>query len=263
MAIEYESGFDGLHLIATVSGALRLAEVSALHTHLLKSLAEQPDALLLDLSGLTVTEPLALAVFTAANRQAGRWPGVPILLCGPPPATRELLDGHAFRRLDVVDSLDAARARLAGDPAAAVPVLSDELLPISGAARHARDLATDACLRWDLPHLVGPAGLIATELVSNVIDHAHTMMTLRLSLRPRYLHIAVRDGSPDQVGPPVGPAPETGRGRGLIMVDATAHSWGCVPSADGKVVWASLSHQPGQARHLEDARHVGLGAGEG
>ncbi|GAB2575658.1 hypothetical protein Aab01nite_14100 [Paractinoplanes abujensis] len=240
MAITYEAAFDGRYLIATVSGSLDLGEVSRLHTNMLKSLAEQPDALLLDLAGLIVTDALALAVFTAASRQAARWPSIPIVLCAPPSATRKLLEGYAFRRLSVVSSLDAARERLAGDPAAAVPAITDELLPISGAARHARDLATDACLRWDLPHLVGPAGLIANELVSNVVDHAHTMMTLRLTLHPRYLHVAVRDGSPDEVGPPVGPPPEFGRGRGLIMVDATAHTWGCVPTADGKVVWASL-----------------------
>lgn len=248
MAIEYGADFNGLHLVATVSGALGLTEVSGLYTNLLKSLAEQPDALLLDLSRLVVTDPLAVPVFAAANRQAVRWPGTPIVLCAPRQATREILDGYALRQLAVADSLGTARDRLAGDPAAAVLALSDELLPIKGSARHARDLVTEACLRWGLPHLIGPAGLIATELVSNVIDHAHTMMTLRLSLRPQYLQIAVRDGSPEQVGPPVGPPPETGRGRGLLLVEATAHSWGCMPSADGKVVWASLRRATDQRR---------------
>ncbi|MDY7086864.1 MAG: ATPase [Actinomycetota bacterium] len=240
MTVEYGVEFDGLHLIATVSGALGLTEVSGLYTHILKSLAEQPDALLVDLSQLAVTEPLAFAVFAAANRQATRWPGTPMVLCAPQQPIREILDGHPFRQLVVADSLDAARDRLARDPAATVLALSDELLPIRGAARHARDVATEACLRWDLPHLVGPADLIATELVSNVIDHANTTMTLR----PRYLHIAVRDGSPEQVCPPAGPPPMTGKGRGLLLVDATAHAWGCLPSADGKVVWASLRRAP-------------------
>ncbi|GID28467.1 ATP-binding protein [Paractinoplanes brasiliensis] len=240
MAIEYGVDFNGLHLIATVSGALGMTEVSGLYTNMVKSVAEQPDALLVDLSRMVVTEPLALAVFTAANRQATRWPGTPMVLCAPQQATCELLNGPPFRHLAVADSLAAACDRLAGDPAATVLALSDDLLPIRGAARHARDLTTEACLRWDLPNLVGPACLIATELVSNVIDHAHTMMTLNVSLRSRYLHIAVRDGSPEQVGPPIGPPPATGRGRGLLLVDATAQTWGCVPSADGKVVWASL-----------------------
>ena len=240
MTIAYRVDFDGSYLVANVSGDLGMTDVSGLHEHLLKSLAEQPDALLLDLSGMLVAEPLSLAVFMAASRQASRWPGTPIALCAPPPPTREFLDGHAYRRLNVFDSLDAARERLRGDPQAALPALSDDLLPVSGAARHARDLATDACLRWDLPGLVGPATLIANELVSNVVDHVGTMMTLRFSLRPRYFTIAVRDGSLTQVQGPDGRSAASQRGRGLLLVDAMAHSWGCVPSADGKVVWASL-----------------------
>jgi hypothetical protein len=30
------------------------------------------------------------------------------------------------------------------------------------------------------------------------------------------------------------------RGRGLLLVEATAHSWGWLPTDNGKVVWASL-----------------------
>ncbi|WP_250004032.1 ATP-binding protein [Actinoplanes sp. M2I2] len=240
MAITYEVSIDEAGLVGSIAGALRLSDVTSLYLHMLKSLAEQPDALLLDVSGMLVSEPLALSVFTAATRQAARWPGTPILLCAPPGATRDALDGPAYRRLTVVDSLTAARSSLAGTPHDEMPALSEELLPVAGAARHARDVATDACLRWDLPHLVAPASLIANELVSNVVDHAHTMMTLQLSLRSRYLNIAVRDGSAVEVRPPGHVPIEARRGRGLLLVDATAHTWGCMPSADGKVVWASL-----------------------
>jgi anti-sigma regulatory factor (Ser/Thr protein kinase) len=96
-------------------------------------------------------------------------------------------------------------------------------------------------VRWGLPHLVAPASLVVSELVSNVVDHAHTMMTMRLSLRRRYLNIAVTDGSPAE---PVAPAdlPASGaRGRGLFLVDATASSWGWLPTDGGKVVWAALA----------------------
>ncbi|WP_250035327.1 ATP-binding protein [Paractinoplanes maris] len=240
MAITYEVSADEAGLVGSVVGPLGLSDVGTLHRHLLKSLAEQPHALLLDLSGMLVAEPLALSVFSATVRQAARWPGTTVLLCAPPGPTREALNGTAYRRLTVLDSLGAARASLARTPPEKMPVLSDELLPISGAARHARDLATDACLRWDLPRLAGPASLIANELVSNVVDHAHTMMTLRLSLRPRYLHIAVRDGSATEVRPSTHVPLDARRGRGLLLVDATAHAWGCLPSSDGKVLWASL-----------------------
>jgi two-component sensor histidine kinase len=123
-----------------------------------------------------------------------------------------------------------------------LPWISDEVLPVSGAARQARNVATDACLRWDLPHLVGPASLIVSELVSNVVDHAHTMADIRISLRRRYLTIAVRDGAsaPPVASDPI-PAGDISAGRGLLLVDATAHSWGWLPSEGGKVVWAALA----------------------
>ena len=240
MAITYEVDGDRSALIATLSGVLELTDVAGVHLHLLKALAEQPDVLLLDLTDMVVGEPLALSVFTAASRQASRWPGIPVLLCAPPPSTRRLLAGPAYHRLPVFDSVAAARCHGEQLRGQAVPAFTDDLLPVSGAARHARNVTTEACLRWDLPDLTAPASLIASELVSNVVDHAHTLMTLRLDLRERYLNIAVWDGSAVQPPRP-GPLPlDSRRGRGLLLVDATAHAWGWLPSTDGKVVWASL-----------------------
>jgi anti-sigma regulatory factor (Ser/Thr protein kinase)/anti-anti-sigma regulatory factor len=239
MSVRCEVNGDGANLIATLSGELRLGDSAQLRDSLLKCLAEQPDALLVELSGMRVEQPLALAVLTAVLRQATRWPGTPILLCSPTPATRELLSARAFHRLPVFDSRDAAFAHL-HDERLTMPSISEELLPVSGSSRHARDVTTDACLRWDLPDLIAPASLIVTELVANVVDHARTMMMLRLSLRPRHLSIAVRDGSadPPAAGAPV--HPEAKRGRGLLLVSELADSWGHLPSRNGKVVWAAL-----------------------
>jgi len=229
---------DGGVLTVAVTGRLRLTDAAGLRERLLKCLAEQPDALLADLSGLEVEQPLALAVFTAVMRQAGRWPGTRVLLCAPPPATREHLLTGAYHRLPLFDSLAAARDQLRNDRKS-MPGISEELLPVAGSTRHARDIVTEACLRWDLPGLLAPASLIVTELVGNVIDHAHTMMEVRLSLRPRHLNMAVGDGSPL---PPVVQAPEqgSGGGRGLLLVEAVADAWGWLPSHGGKVVWAAL-----------------------
>jgi hypothetical protein len=67
------------------------------------------------------------------------------------------------------------------------------------------------------------------------------MSTLRLSLRHRFLTIAVRDGSPAEPVLTAGLPPDARAGRGLILVDECAHSWGWLPSDGGKVVWASLA----------------------
>lgn len=240
MAVACAVTTDGERLRAALTGRLGLRDVAPLYQRLLKCLAEQPDALLVDLAGLSVAEPLALAVFTATVRQAARWPGIPVLFCAPGRQTRALLDRAAYHRLPVFASTDAALTH-AGDRRDSLRALSDELLPMPGAARQARDVATDACLRWDLPDLVAPASLIAGELVSNVVDHANTMATLRLSLRRLSLTIAVRDGSEAEPGTPRPVPPDAPTGRGLLLVEATAHSWGWLPSEGGKVVWASLA----------------------
>jgi hypothetical protein len=226
-------------LIASLAGPLQLPDVVPLRERLLKCLAEQPAALLLDISGLEVAQPLALAVFTAVQRQATRWPGTPVLLCGPRPESSDLLLNRAYQRLPIFDDLAAALAHL-GDNRRIMPSISEDLLPVSGSTRHARDVVTEACLRWDLPGLVAPASLIVTELVANGIDHAHTMMSLRVALCPRHLNLAVRDGRVDPPEPRGPDAPPSGRGRGLLLVGSVAYSWGWLPSEGGKVVWASL-----------------------
>jgi anti-anti-sigma regulatory factor len=240
LAIQCDVVADGDNLVVRLNGRLGLREVAPLRSRLLKCLAEQPEAVLIDLADFSVGEPLALAVFTALVRQAAQWPGIPVLFCSPTPDTRALMNRGAYHRLPTFQSVAAARAHI-GTDRRTLPSLTDELLPISGAARQARNVATDACLRWDLPHLVAPASLIVSELVSNVVDHAHTMATLRLSLRRRYLAIAVRDGSP--VGPVKAAelSPDAQAGRGLILVEESAHSWGWLPTDGGKVVWASLA----------------------
>jgi len=231
---------DGRRLIAALTGELGMADVAPLRTRLVKCLAEQPDALLIDLSRMTLHDPLALGLFGAVRRQSARWPGIPLLLCAPEPHTARQLRGATHRSLTVFATLEAAQDH-AGRERHTLPMLSDDLLPISGAARQARNVATDACLLWELPDLLAPACLITSELVSNVVDHANTMMSLRLTLRSRYLQIAVRDGSAaaPMVRATQGDA-TAWRGRGLMLVEATAHSWGWLPTENGKVVWASL-----------------------
>ncbi|WP_433362587.1 ATP-binding protein [Actinoplanes sp. CA-142083] len=232
-------GEDDGFAVVTVRGLLDLRGTPGLRTALLKCLAEQPDALLVDLAALEIADDTVLSLFTAVSLQAAHWPGTPLLLCAPSPPVAELLERGRHGTMRVHADVAGAR-RAVADGRAVVPSISDELLPIVGAVRHARNLATEACLAWDLPELVGPASLVVSELVSNAVEHAGTMMTVRITRRNRYVHIAVRDGSPrEPIAATLGSL--TQRGRGLLLVATVAVHWGSLPSADGKVVWATLA----------------------
>ncbi|WP_173041417.1 ATP-binding protein [Phytohabitans flavus] len=224
-------------------GVLDVKGANAVRSALIQCLAAQPEAVLIDLSGMRLADPSALSIFVAVARQAEQWPAVPLVLCAPQADAAEILRLRSMdRRLPVLPSLaDAVRSLPLGS---AAPSVSEDLLPVVGAGRRARELATEVCFQWDVPELVGPACTVVTELVNNVVAHANTMMTLRLSLRDRYLHIAVRDGSTDEPVLRREVSFTSLSGRGLALVDAVSQHWGSLPAEGGKVVWAVLGVAP-------------------
>ncbi|MDR7277460.1 ATP-binding protein [Catenuloplanes atrovinosus] len=112
--------------------------------------------------------------------------------------------------------------------------LRANLLPLPGAARQARDLATEACLLWSLPHLIVPIALIASELAANAVEHAGTMTTLTVTRHVDHLRVSAVDGSPV-------PPTEARPGSGLALLQACASQWGWRTVTGGKEVWAVLS----------------------
>ncbi|MFI7213416.1 ATP-binding protein [Micromonospora maritima] len=223
--------------VVRLAGALDLGTMRAVHEVLGRCLAEQPDALVVDLEEMDVTEPLALSVFAAAARRAADWPAVPMVLSAPPPTAAWLAETTACRVVPVRRDCAEATA-LAGS--AASPRLRARLEPVAGACRRARELVTEACGRWNVPELAGPASLVLSELVGNVVRHAGTPMQVTLTLRRPYLRVAVLDGSPADARAATFRDPRTEGGRGLMLVRELTQRWGSTPVGAGKVVWAML-----------------------
>jgi hypothetical protein len=222
--------------IMTVRGGLDGTSGFALLGAALRVLERGTPALIMDLSGLRVIERQAVAVFPMIVDRAARWPGTPVLSCVPRPEEQGLTALATGVAPAVFRGVDDARAALFAH--APPPAITEELLPVSGATRQARDLATEACLRWDLHDLVAPSALVAGELVGNAADHAATVVTLHLSLGWRDFYVAVSDGA--RTPPVPDRSPSTGA-HGLDLVERHVREWGCVPLPDGKVVWAALA----------------------
>jgi anti-sigma regulatory factor (Ser/Thr protein kinase) len=114
-------------------------------------------------------------------------------------------------------------------------------------ARLARRLAVQQFTEWTgLPYDAEPAravALVTAELASNAIRHGTLPgrgFRLALLLLPDRFRVEVTDTRPERLPPPVAPQPGDGTsGRGLLLVQAYADSWGhTVRDTYTKTVWA-------------------------
>jgi len=230
-------------------GELDLATTSAVRTVLLKCLADCPTGLIVDLSRMTTDSDVPMTVFTTVARRAMQWPGIPLLLCAPTTSVADRLSRGAVARYLTVhptreEALAALGSAVASSRTVRTPLTTG--LECSGFARH---VVAEACAAWGLGDLSGEAQLIASELATNAARHASPPVGLLAAIRGVFLHIVVRDGSP--VPPPelstLPGSDETSladHGRGLHLINAFATSWGSMPTAGGKAVWATLRIHP-------------------
>jgi hypothetical protein len=224
--------------VLTVRGGLDAASSSELYRAVVRRLESKPAALIMDLSAVTIVGDGDTTLFPEIVHRAGRWPGTPVLLCAEDRGRVGLTALADSRPAIVFRTVVEARAALAAHRPE--PPISEQLLPTWGEAHRARDLTTEACLRWDLPHLVGRSALVVSELVINAAEHARTVMTLQLNLGWQYLYIAIFDGVRAE---PVFHS-DLGRGKsvgnGLALVQSLSQQWGFAVFDNGKVVWAAL-----------------------
>lgn len=88
--------------------------------------------------------------------------------------------------------------------------------------------------------------LLVSELVTNAVLHARSVMRLVVRDRDGVVRVEVHDGSP--VPPRMHHfRPSSGTGRGLRMVDRLSRAWGADPiGPGGKVVWFEVG-TPGES----------------
>jgi anti-anti-sigma regulatory factor/anti-sigma regulatory factor (Ser/Thr protein kinase) len=226
-------------VVLRATGQLNLSSAPVFRAAMLKCLTDQPTAVLVDAEGLTVADDIHLKVFAAVARHAAAWPSIPILVCAARPQVTA-----ALTRLSIDRHVTVCASALEGRVwAASRPLpnkIHDRYLPTVAATGTARRLVHDACRRWGMSELAPVAGLVVTELVGNAVRHARTPVDLAITRTQRYLHLAVRDYA-HQPARLVGPSEEDHPGgRGLLLVEAFTTCWGCIPTRDGKVTWATL-----------------------
>ncbi|WP_030361793.1 ATP-binding SpoIIE family protein phosphatase [Streptomyces alboflavus] len=128
-------------------------------------------------------------------------------------------------RLNGVASADVGHWRLAPDPSE---------------VSRARDLVRGQLRSWGLDAISDTAVLLASELVTNAVRHAHGgRIGLRLVRSDRLLCEVEDDDATLPTLLSAGPADEFG--RGLRIVTSLAKEWGTSRTSTGKTVWFELS----------------------
>jgi anti-sigma regulatory factor (Ser/Thr protein kinase) len=110
---------------------------------------------------------------------------------------------------------------------------------VAKSATLARRAVQGYCADWGRDAVADEAALVVTELVANVVRHAHTEIDVKVLRTPHGVRLEVSDGSTHlPVRRKAGPLSDGGRGLGLV--DMLSASSGVDARSDGKTVWAEL-----------------------
>ena len=117
-----------------------------------------------------------------------------------------------------------------------------DLSPATRSLPAARHLVLEVLDAWRAPHDRDDAALLVTELAANVVDHVggEASFSLELELSDGWLRISIADGS--SVQPVIQELDaDRPRGRGLLLVQGIADTWGSEEYRGGKRVWFQLA----------------------
>jgi anti-sigma regulatory factor (Ser/Thr protein kinase) len=107
------------------------------------------------------------------------------------------------------------------------------------APRVAREFLRQALATQNLDGFGDVSELLTTELVTNVVDHVGSAMTVRVCATGDSLRVEVDDTGTEE--PSVQALDgSTPRGNGMFLVDSLATRWGVDTRPAGKTVWFEL-----------------------
>lgn len=226
--------------LVRLQGSLTSGGVTHGRSALLNCLAHQPASLLIDVGQLRELDGAGAQMLVDVGRRNAQWPAATLIVYPvTTPLSEQLRRAGVGRYATLCASELEALARAESEPA---PLRADhQLAPGAEAPARARAAVARTCRRWGMPHAVSTAQVVASELVNNARRSGSGPLDLTITYRADKLIISVHDDDPrpPRQWAPLRDADEAG--RGLLLLDAFATTWGTLPTATGKTVWATVA----------------------
>ena len=112
-------------------------------------------------------------------------------------------------------------------------------LPVPKAIPALRRFVSGTLRSWDEDDLVADAVLVTSEMATNAINHADSPFHASLVRAAGIVRISIEDAGPGTATQRTAD-PDDLSGRGLLIIETLAASWGHGDLPDGKVVWAEF-----------------------
>lgn len=222
-------------------GLLDSSTYRSLRDTIIKAALDEPDAVVVDVTHLSVPSESAWAVFTSARWHVDRWPEVPIVVvCEQVRGRSAMTRTGVTRFVPVYASIRAAMNALAdANPPRARRRVRAAMPAGSASLLYAREFVSEWLTVWSRPELIPVAKIVVTSLVENVLEHTRSGPCVRIEFDGSAITVAVEDGS----GTPAGLSEDRESANtpsGLRIVAALCRMWGNAPTTSGKTVWAVI-----------------------
>jgi hypothetical protein len=227
--------------VLTVEGVLGDATYLPLRDAIVKAALDEPNAVVVDITGLVVRDDPAWAVFTSARLQVSEWPDTPIgLVCADDKGQNALRRNGITRYVPVYPTLQAAVIDLAADAARRYRRRERAVLPaMKTSTAQCRQFTTQWLAAWARTDFSHAVSIVATELVEIALADADGPVVLRLETDGSTITVAVQHSGPAKAKT-VRRKSHGGKITGMDLIAANCRVWGTHTSATGTTVWVVL-----------------------
>ena len=223
--------------LLSIGGVLDDKTYVPLRDAIVKTALDEPRALIVDVTGLTVRNDPAWAVFTSARWQIAEWPDTPLgLVCAHEQGRNALRRNGISRYVPVYTTLESAFTELSAEGLRRYRRRARASLPATRTSIHrCRELTAQWLTAWSRTDFIHAVSTVATELVEATLADTDREFSLRVETDGSTVSVAVQHvGSAN----PLRPKSVNGSISGLDLVAANSRAWGIYATSTAYTIYA-------------------------